>query len=314
MADERLDRARGGGDTFDPHACGNPKAVEQIEEVLGREIAGGAWRVRTSAKPAGRRIEDADACLEAGVDVDQRRATRVVKMERQVRRRDALHDVTEHVGDLCGVRDSDGVADRYLVGAEIDQPRGQVGNALGRHRPFEGAAEAGREIRPNRQFHRPRLVGDLLGLSERLVDGLVDVALAEGLGRRGEHRDLVHPGLAGTRQPMQVRYERGIPHAWPPRNPGADLRRVGHLRHPLWADECGHLDRRVTGFGKPVYERDLVGRRHERRLVLEAVAWADLDDPGAGRKGCSHLNSYGVSGLSRTGTAAYSSSTSGMPG
>ena len=102
MADERFDRARGRGDAFELHARGDTQAVEQVKEILGREVAGGAWRVRTSAKPAGRCIEDADACLEAGVDVDQRRAARVMKMQRELRHGNALHDVTQHVGDLAG--------------------------------------------------------------------------------------------------------------------------------------------------------------------------------------------------------------------
>ena len=101
MADERFDRARGRGDAFEPHARGDAETVEQVDEILGGEVAGGARRIRTSAQAAGRRIEDRDARLEAGIDVDERRAARVVKVQGQLRCRDALHDVTEHVGHLA---------------------------------------------------------------------------------------------------------------------------------------------------------------------------------------------------------------------
>ena len=144
---------------------------------------------------------------------------------------------------------------------------------------LERAAEAGREIRAHRQLHRPRLVAHLLRLCERLVNRLVDVALAEGFGRRREDRHFVHARLAGARQPLQVRHERGVADAGPPRDAGEDVGRVGHLRHPFRADEGRHLDHRVAGLGEPVHERDLVGRRNERRLVLQAVAGADFDDP-----------------------------------
>ena len=67
------------------HARGDAETVEQVDEIFGGEVAGGARRVRTSAQAAGRRIEDRNACLEAGIDIDERRAARVVKVQGQLR-------------------------------------------------------------------------------------------------------------------------------------------------------------------------------------------------------------------------------------
>ena len=56
--------------------------VEQVDEVLRREVAGGAGRVRAAAGPAGRGVETADPCREARDDVGKGRPARVVEVER----------------------------------------------------------------------------------------------------------------------------------------------------------------------------------------------------------------------------------------
>jgi hypothetical protein len=58
---------------------------------------------------------------------------------------------------------------------------------------------------------------------------------------------------------------------------GHDLGGIGHLRHPLGADVAGDLDLTQTGILQPAHQLDLGGRRDGLRLVLQAVARADID-------------------------------------
>ena len=53
---------------------------------------------------------------------------------------------------------------------------------------------------------------------------------------------------------------------------------VRHLRHPLRRDEGRRLDRRQAGVGQALDQLDLDRGRDLARLVLQAVARADLDD------------------------------------
>src|SRR5262249_37616128 len=53
----------------------------------------------------------------------------------------------------------------------------------------------------------------------------------------------------------------------------------GHLRHPLGRHEGGRLDRRHACVLQPLDQLDLHRRGHAPRLVLQAVARRDVDDP-----------------------------------
>src|SRR5207244_5036808 len=56
-------------------------ALEQIEEILRRDVAGRARGVRAAAEPAHRRVEEACARLERGEAVRVSRVARVVTVE-----------------------------------------------------------------------------------------------------------------------------------------------------------------------------------------------------------------------------------------
>ena len=180
------------------------------------------------------------------------------------------------------MRDADGVADRDLEDAEVRQPRGDVGDLPRSDRAFERTAERGREIAAHAQAGGERALADRPVGRQRLVDALVDVLPAERFGRRGEDRDL---GDAGGDRAVEAR--RGSARAPCSGCPGARVmpaktsRGVRHLRHPFRADERRHLDHRQVRGGQAVDELDLVGRRHQRLLVLQAVARADFDDGDA---------------------------------
>ena len=55
-------------------------AVEQVDQVLGGQIAGRAGRVRAAARAAGRRVEAGDAVLQPGHHVGQRGAAGVMEV------------------------------------------------------------------------------------------------------------------------------------------------------------------------------------------------------------------------------------------
>ena len=113
---------------------------------------------------------------------------------------------------------------------------------------------------------------------QALGDRAVDVAPAERLRRRGEDRDLRGAGRPRRRVALQVRRQRAIDDARRARDPGQHRRAVGHLRHPLRADEARDLDMAEAAAGQEVDERDLLRRRDRPRLVLQPVARADLVD------------------------------------
>ena len=192
-------------------------------------------------------------------------------------------DYVEDTRHLAGMRDADGVADGDLERAEIGEARGHVGDARRRHVTFERTAERGGEIRAHAQACRARAIGDLTVGRDRVVDALIDVLAAEGLARGGEHGDLCHAGGDRAVEPGEIRHERGVTRARPPRDAREHLRGVRHLRHPFRADERAHLDRRQIRGAQPVDELDLVGGRHARALVLQPIARADLDDGDAFR-------------------------------
>src|SRR3546814_4347577 len=68
------------------------------------------------------------------------------------------------------------------------------------------------------------------------------------------------------------------------RDAGHHLGRIGHLRDPFRRNEAAELDRRKTGGGQTVDQRNLDRRRYGLRLVLQPVARADLDDTHAPRQ------------------------------
>jgi len=277
----RFDTARRGQHPVEADTGLDAEAVQHIEQILGRQVPGGARSVRAAAEAAGGGIERGDAEIQRGEHVRQGSAARVVEVEREAIERDARGDGVDDEGNLARVGDADGVAHRDLVCAHVEQRGGYVGHRGGGDGSFERAAECGGDVGAHRQLRlgRPRTHGAIR--LERLGDRLVDVAPAERVGRGREDRHFVGTRLDGAREPGQVGHERGVARPGTADNPGEHLAGVGHLRHPLRAHECRDLDDGVTRVAQRVDEGDLVGGADRRRLVLEAVAGADFDDRDA---------------------------------
>src|SRR5437868_6677723 len=68
-------------DAAKAHAMVEAQAVEEVDEVLGGEIAGCARRIGTAAGSTGRRVKAANAGVEPGGDVGHGRPARVVEVE-----------------------------------------------------------------------------------------------------------------------------------------------------------------------------------------------------------------------------------------
>ena len=113
---------------------------------------------------------------------------------------------------------------------------------------------------------------------QRLLDRLVDVALAERLRRRRENGDLGHARLVRRGEAASVGHQRGVASPRSPRDSACDVARIAHLRHARGIDEGRDLDHRQPGRSQRVDKRNLCRGRNLRGFVLQAVAGAHLDD------------------------------------
>ena len=129
------------------HARFVAHAVEHEEQVLGRDVARRARRVRAAAEAARRRVEDPHALAQALDDVRERGPARVVEVQREPLDRDARLDrPPDDVRHLRRNADADRVADRHLVAADREEPRGNARDGLRRDRPLVRAAERARHV------------------------------------------------------------------------------------------------------------------------------------------------------------------------
>ena len=143
------------------------------------------------------------------------------------------------------------------------------------------AAERGRDVRPA----PPAEVGRArartgANASSDSVDGHADVALGEGVGRRGEDGERVGAGGLG---PRRGRARSGRAPGSGRRSPRA-ARRSSSSASASWGIARGEtklvasISRRPAATSSSM-KRELVAGRDRRRLVLEAVARPDLVDP-----------------------------------
>ena len=179
------------------------------------------------------------------------------------------------------VRDADGVAHRNLERAHLHECCGDPGDAGRVDRALERTAESGGEIGADAHPQRLRPGGDGPVRLQRVVYALVDVAPAEGLRGRGEDGHFRYARSLRPLETGEVGNERRVSRTGRTFDARKNIGGVGHLRHPLRADERRHFHHRQPGKRKPVHERDLVGRRDRGLLVLQAVARADFDDGDA---------------------------------
>ena len=192
-----------------------PCAVQESHERLGRDVARRPGRERAPAEAGGGRVEGADAGLEAGGDVLERPAARVVQVERDPLERDALGDRRHDLRHLLRAgRRRSCRRSRSRRTPALRAPRRPGPRPPGATAPVVGAAERGRDVpaRPHPGRQRPLEHGRERG--ERLGDGHVHVRAREPL--RGGREDGDRVGARGHRplEAAQVRHEHGVAHAF----------------------------------------------------------------------------------------------------
>src|SRR5207248_10780986 len=87
-----------------------PVAIEEVDEVLGRDVAGGAGREGAAAESADGGVEEPHARLERRVGVGEARVARVVQVDA------GWADAFDEAAHLTRRRDADRVGEDDLVG------------------------------------------------------------------------------------------------------------------------------------------------------------------------------------------------------
>ena len=204
--DRRLDERRGGHHALEADAVLDAQAVEQVDEVLGREVAHRARTGERAAAEAARgAVDHGHAPLERRVDVGQGLAARVVGVQPDAPDVDQRQHGVEDARDVAGGRRADRVAEADLVAAEVEQPAGHAGGRRRGHLALVRAAERDRHVPAD--AHRPgcRVRHDAGRVGERLLGGPVEVGAVERIGRADDDRDLVGARGDGALEAAQGR-------------------------------------------------------------------------------------------------------------
>src|SRR5262249_48715803 len=118
------------------HAC------EHVEQILGRHVAGRAWRERAAANAAERAIEHTHTLFYGGDGVSERGVARVVKMRAQL---DALRDRGAHGAEarvhIAGRCDADRIGKREFEDILRSTFLSDFDDASDGYLSVEGAAE-----------------------------------------------------------------------------------------------------------------------------------------------------------------------------
>src|SRR6266849_2463561 len=279
LAPERpADELAGPQDRHQVDARFYAQTIEHVDHVFGGDVAGRALGVRAAAETGHRAVEGSHARLERGVDISQRLSVGVVVVTAELADRDLFCNGFDHRADASRCSDSDRVAQRNLVAAHLVELFRQRGDSLRLHLAFVGASRRAGNVAAHAHLACPRGLDDRGEALEALRDAAVDVPPAKRLGGGTEYGDLL--GARGARrfEALQVRHEHRVGHARLPAQPGHDLRAVGHLRNPFGRNEGGRFDRGQPRVGEAVDEVDLDLGRNPPRFVLQAIAWAYIDN------------------------------------
>ena len=192
-----------------PTPCVDAHAVEHVDKVLGSQVAGRAGCVRAAAGPArdeskqpnsrrpdppGRWPARCRACRGSGTQADRRGNPRAAR---------ATSSWT-WLGTPTPI-----VSPMQISSAPSSTSRARL------RRPSAGparerATERCRHVRAPPPAELPGAFEYRREGSQRLVDRHPDVALREGVARRGEHRQRPCPGGLGAVHPAHVRHQHWI--------------------------------------------------------------------------------------------------------
>ena len=188
--------------------------------------------------------------------------------------------------DLAGRADADGVAERELVAAEVEQPPAALPHRLVRRRPIPRVGDHHRQIASDALAGVLRVAHDRRIRGQRLVPRAIEVLPRVGVGGRGEHRDVIDTGRERAVEALLVRHQHGIADSRAAFEAAKQVFRVGELRHRLGTHQRRRLDDRVTRVRETLEERELRLGREDALLGLQAVARSDLHQLDARRRRC----------------------------
>ena len=176
---------------------------------------------------------------------------------------------------------ANGVGHVHALHANLLHQACQVRHAAGRHIALVRATHGATHGAAHRNARRQRGLHHRGKTLDAFFDGTVDVFLTERLAGGCKHHDLI--GLTGDGRGIAlcIRREHRVTHTRFALDARHHLGVVGHLWHPLGADETGDLDLGQTCGLQTVHQLDLDGRRHGLLFVLQAVAGTDVDDLNA---------------------------------
>ena len=259
-----------------------PSPVEQVDEILGRDVPGGTGSEGTAAEAANRRIENGRSGLHRRERVRVARVARVVEVPADRRRR-APPPARRACRTCAGTATPIVSAEEKRVGlgeaisAAISKTR------LSSTGPSNGHPKATLTVTAERiasararSTMRDRRV-------QRLSHRCVLVPLVERLRRAEGEADLVQSGGDEAVVSPLVQREPGVDDAVDSVERRNDLLRAGHLRHPSRIDEARHLH------GSDARSHELADElaadlgSEDFGLVLEPVARADVDYEHADR-------------------------------
>ncbi len=149
------DEAPGFGHGGEIDAGAHAEAVEHVEHVLGGDVARGARGEGTAAEAGDRGVDDGDAALQAGEDVGQRLTVGVVKVHRQRLDRHLRGDRVDHGDGAAGRAGADGVAQRDLPAAELEERAGDGGDRRRRNLALVGTIERAGDVAADRPRRAP---------------------------------------------------------------------------------------------------------------------------------------------------------------
>ena len=246
--------------------------AQQVHQVLGGDVAGGARRERAAAQPADRRVQPGDARLDRRVRAGQPGAAGVVEMPAQ-------WQLADHRAQLCDQRAhpsrrgrADGVGDAR-TGRRRDR---RAAAAMSRTRcgwrgPFERAIPRGGDDDLDGDI---AVVGDGDDLAD-LIGGLgtaaSDVGVAECVAGRHHVFDRAQPGGDGPLGAVGAGDQRGEVDVGVVVQFGGELGRIGHRRHLRRGHERGGFNLAHPGRGDRCQQFQL-GRQRDWLLDLQPVA------------------------------------------
>lgn len=254
---------------------------EHEDEILGDDVARGARREGAAAEAGEGRVEGGDADIEAGDDVGEAEAARVVEVEAgEILGADGGVDGADECFDLGGVGVAGGVREADFMGAGGHEGFGEFDDLGLGDGAFEGAAEGGADAGFEMDLVGCCFAegGDLVRLGEDLGVGAAEVL--EAVGFRGGQRqgELVCAGGDGGGSALGVGDEDGDGEAGVCAGMGDDLCGVRELGEQGGGDEAADFDFPHAGIDKGVDPGGFDRGGENGADGLESVPRADFTD------------------------------------